>query len=214
MNNELSLAVKLQIICQTLIKILRGFKLKVFLKKSSGIMFVGKNVSIQNAQNIVVGNNVKFEANSEIQGMSKEGIFFGNNVTIGNGTMIRPSSYYGVGKIGVGMKMEDNSSIGPMGYIGCAGKIIIGKNVMIGPRVSLFAENHVFKSIDTNIKAQGVTNLGIKIEDNCWIGSGSIILDGVVLKEGTIVGAGAVVTKSFPANSVIMGVPAKLVKKR
>lgn len=78
-------------------------------------MFVGKNVNIQNAQNIVVGNNVKFEANSEIQGMSKEGIFFGNNVTIGNGTMIRPSSYYGVGKIGAGMKMEDNSSIGPMG---------------------------------------------------------------------------------------------------
>lgn len=104
--------------------------------------------------------------------------------------------------------------MGQWGYIGCAGKIIIEKNVMIGPRVSLFAENHVFKSIDTNIKAQGVTNLGIKIEDNCWIGSGSIILDGVVLKEGTIVGAGAVVTKSFPANSVIMGVPAKLVKKR
>lgn len=85
---------------------------------------------------------------------------------------------------------------------------------MIGPRVSFFAENHNFSKVVTNIKQQGVSNVGIKVEDNCWIGSGSIILDGVHLKSGCVVAAGAVVTKSFPANVVIAGVPAKILKSR
>ena len=103
------------------------------------------------------------------------GLIFGNNVTIGRYTEIRPSSYYGVGNLGKGLEIGDNSSIGPFGFIGCSGKIEIGKNVMIGPRVSLFAENHNFSDKNRSIKHQGVNNKGIVIEDNCWIGSGAII---------------------------------------
>ncbi|WML36795.1 hypothetical protein [Clostridium sp. OS1-26] len=78
---------------------------------------------------------MKFEMHCEVQGLSKRGLVFGDNVTIGNSAMIRPSSYYGV-EVGEGLKMGNNSSIGPMSYIGCAGYINIGSNVMIGPRVS------------------------------------------------------------------------------
>lgn len=54
--------------------------------------------------------------------------------------------------------------------MGCSGKIVIGNNVMIGPRVSLFAESHNFSDIHSSIKSQGVNNKGITIEDDCWIG--------------------------------------------
>lgn len=82
--------------------------------------------------------------------------------------------------------MESNSSIGPYGFVSCSGKITIGKNVMIGSRVSLFAENHNFSEKDKSIKEQGVNNKGIIIEDNCWIGSGVIILDGVTIGSGSV----------------------------
>ena len=52
------------------------------------------------------------------------------------------------------------------------------------------------------------------IEDDCWIGSGVRILDGVTIGHGSIVGAGAVVTKSIPPYSVAVGVPAKVMSKR
>lgn len=139
---------------------------------------------------------------------------FGNNVTIGRFTSIRPSSYYGVGNIGYGLEMGDNSSIGPYGYVGCSGRISIGKNVMIGPRVSFFAENHNFTGKSTSIKSQGVNNKGITVEDNCWIGSGVIILDGVTIGSESVIGAGTLVTKDVPKNSVVYDKRDKATKNR
>jgi len=64
------------------------------------------------------------------------------------------------------------------------------------------------------MQAQGVTRAGIVIEDDCWLGAGAKILDGVTVGAGSVVGAGAVVTRSFPPKSVIGGVPAKLLRHR
>ena len=139
---------------------------------------------------------------------------FGKNVTIGRYTSIRPSSYYGVGKIGYGLEIGENSSIGPYGFVGCSGKITIGKNVMIGPRVSLFAENHNFSDVSTTIKEQGVNNKGILIEDDCWIGSGVIILDGVTIGHGSVIGAGTLVTKDIKEKSVVYDKREKVLKDR
>ena len=85
---------------------------------------------------------------------------------------------------------------------------------MIGPRVSLFAENHNFSDKNRSIKHQGVNNKGIVIEDNCWIGSGAIILDGVTIGSGTVIGAGTLVTKDVPKNSIIYDSRSKVLKKR
>lgn len=124
---------KLIIYLETAKKIFRGMLRKIFFRESTGLLFVGKNTKISHMHNIIVGKNVKFERNCEIQGLSKKNLKFGNNVTIGADTMIRPSSYYGI-DLGEGMEIGDNSSIGPFSYIGCAGYIKIGKNVMIGPK--------------------------------------------------------------------------------
>ena len=144
---------------------------------------------------------MKFESFSEIQGLASEGLIFGDNVTIGKYVQIRPSSYYG-GDYGQGLSMGNNSSIGPNAYVGCSGKITIGDNVMIGPKCSLFAENHNFSSKKLTIKEQGVNQKGIVIEDDCWIGSNVIILDGVRIGRGSVIGAGSLVSKDIPAGSI------------
>ena len=138
-----------------------------------------------------------------MQGLARKGLKFGNNVTIGADTMIRPSSYYGI-DLGEGLEIGDNSSIGPLSYIGCSGFIKIGNNVMFGPKVSLFAENHNFSNKDIDIKLQGTNKKGITIEDNCWIGSNVIILDGVTIGAGSVIGAGTIVTKDIPKNSKVI----------
>lgn len=201
-NKEISNTDKLGIYARTAFKLFRGSIKGIGIKKKSPI-FIGRKVEITHKGNIYCGKNVKFESYSEIHGLATNGLRFGNNVTIGRFTSIRPSSYYGVGQIGYGLEISENSSIGPYGYIGCSGKVRIGKNVMIGPRVFLFAENHNFSEKDISIKEQGVNNKGITIEDDCWIGSGVIILDGVTVGSGSVIGAGTLVTKDIPKNSII-----------
>lgn len=172
-------------------------------------MFIGKHVDIAHKEKIL-WKNVKFEDYSEVHGLSTNGLKFGKNVTIDRYTSMRPSSYYG----GYGLEMGENSSIGSYGFVGCSGKIKIGKNVMIGLRVSLFAENHNFSDVSTIIKEQGVNNKGITIEDDCWIGSGVIILDGVTIGHGSVIGAGTLVTKDIRAKSVVYDKRAKITHKR
>ena len=141
------------------------------------------------------------------------GLIFGDYVTISRGVMIRPSSYYG-NDLGKGLVMGEHSSIGPYGYIGCSGKITIGKNVMFGPKCSLFAENHNFSDTESSIKSQGVNQKGITIEDDCWIGSNVIILDGVTIGKGSVIGAGTMVTKDVPAGSVVVDKREKKYRER
>ena len=203
MDNRISKGDKLSIYWRAGIKALRGVFKKPFLKHTDGLLMIGKGVQITHGKHITCGKRVKFEDYSEIHGLCSEGLVFGNDVTIGRGVMIRPSSYYG-GDLGKGLVIGDNSSIGPDAYVGCSGKIVIGKNVMFGPKCSLFAENHNFSDGNTTIKSQGVNQKGIVIEDNCWIGSNVIILDGVHIGKGSVIGAGTLVTKDIPENSVVM----------
>lgn len=203
-SKEVLIRDKTRIYIKSAFKILRGLIKGFTLKRKKFPLFIGKRVELTHKSHIYVGKNVKFEAYSEIHGLSKYGLHFNDNVTIGRYTMIRPSSYYGVGNIGYGLTMGKNSSIGPFSFVGCSGKITIGKNVIIGPNVSLFAENHNFDKLEIPIKFQGVNNKGIEIEDNCWIGDGVIILDGVKIGHGSIIGAGTIVLRNIPSNSIVV----------
>lgn len=203
MHNEISIFDKFIILWNTGSKFSRGLIRRLFLKKASGLFLVGKHVSITHGKHIICGKNVKFEDYSEIHGLCRDGLIFGDYVTIGRGVMIRPSSYYG-GDYGSGLVIGEHSSIGPYAYVGCSGKIVIGKNVMFGPKCSLFAENHNFSDQSTSIKSQGVNQKGITVEDDCWIGSNVVILDGVKIGKGSVIAAGTLVNKDVPPGSVIM----------
>ena len=88
------------------------------------------------------------------------------------------------------------------------GGITIEDDVQIGPKVSLITENHPLdpaarKSLDLK---------SILVKKNAWIGAGAIILPGVTIGENSVVAAGAVVNKDVPANTVVGGVPAKVIR--
>jgi len=192
---------------------IRGIPYYFIFKANKGLIFKGKSVKIRNPRYIYSYGNLVIEDYAEIQGISKRGIHFGKNVTIGRFAMIRPSGYYGR-EIGEGLKIGDHSNIGAYNYIGCSGYIEIGNDVMLSPRVSIYSENHNFSDIETPIKSQGVSKGITIIEDNCWIAANSIILSNVKIKRGSIVAAGAVVTKDVEENSIVGGNPAKLIRKR
>ena len=95
------------------------------------------------------------------------------------------------------------------------GQVQIGDHVMMAPRVRVYTVNHKTTAIDVPMDLQGNEHpKPVEIGDDCWIGDGAIILPGSKIGPHSIVGAGAVVTRSFPAYSVVGGVPAKCIKTR
>ncbi len=192
---------------------LRGMIQRLYFKRSSGWVLVGKGASIRYARHLSVGRDFIVEDYAEVNCMTYRGIIAGDRVTIGKHAIIRPTNIYG-SAIGEGLKIGNNSSIGPYSYIGCSGFIEIGDNVMMSPRVSIYAENHLFDNPDLSIKDQGVKREFVKIEDDCWIAANTVILAGVTIGRGSVIAAGSVVTKDVPPYSIVGGVPAKVIKSR
>jgi acetyltransferase-like isoleucine patch superfamily enzyme len=192
---------------------LRGLMYRLCIGSVKGSLFIGKNVAIRYPKNLHLGNQVIIEDGAEINCLASNGMHLGDRVSIGKYAIIRPSNIYG-GPIGEGLVMGNNSNIGPYNYIGCSGKITIGDNVMLAPRVSIYAENHVFDNPNITIKAQGVSKMEVVIEDDCWIAANAVILAGVTIGKGSVVAAGSVVNEDVPAFSVVAGVPARVIKSR
>lgn len=91
-------------------------------------------------------------------------------------------------------------------YIQGINKIYIGDNTIFAPGVKIISANHDKYDFTKHDKNTGPIVIGA----NCWLGANSIILPGVNLGDNVIVAAGAVVTKSFPSNVTLVGVPAKI----
>lgn len=94
------------------------------------------------------------------------------------------------------------------------GDIVVGERCLIAAHCGIYANNHRFHNIEEPITAQGISRKGIVIEDDCWLGHAVTVLDGVTIGKGSVIGAGAVVTKDIPPYSVAVGVPAKVIKNR
>ena len=88
------------------------------------------------------------------------------------------------------------------------GGITIEDNVLIGPKANLITENHPLNPGDRKT----LVCKPIVIKRNAWIGAAATILPGVTIGENAVVAAGAVVSKDVPANTVVSGVPAKIIK--
>lgn len=89
-------------------------------------------------------------------------------------------------------------------------KITIGKDVLIGPNVTMSTTGH---PIDPAHRQDGMYSFPITIGDNVWIGGNVTILPGVTIGENSVIGAGSVVTKDIPANVVAFGAPCKVYRE-
>lgn len=97
---------------------------------------------------------------------------------------------------------------------GYSAGITIGNGVRIGAHTLIIGSDHNIEGRDTPIWKKGSTSLGIKINDDVWIGSNVTILDGVELGQGCVIAAGAVVTKNVSPFAIVAGVPAKTIRER
>ena len=128
-----------------------------------------------------------------------------------------PEGTYSFGNILVGDDV--NLGIRPRLSAKCS-KIVIGNKVMFGPEVTIMGGNHRtdlvgrFMSDVSDSDKRPEDDRGVVIEDDVWIGTQAVILHGVIIGRGSIVGAGAVVTKSVLPYSIVGGVPARLIKWR
>jgi acetyltransferase-like isoleucine patch superfamily enzyme len=112
------------------------------------------------------------------------------------------------------LEIGEDTLIGPYVCMAGPGSIEIGKDCMIASHTSLYANNHIFKDREIPIRLQGLTCRGIEIGDDCWLGTGVRVVDGVKIEKGCVIGAGAVVTRSLPPYSIAVGVPAKVIGQR
>lgn len=111
------------------------------------------------------------------------------------------------------ISLGNNSGIGINAQI--APYVSIGNDVMMGPDCMMYTRNHGMERTGVPMWRQEFTKpKPIVIEDDVWIGSRVIILPGVHIGKGSVIGAGAVVTKNVEPYSVVGGNPAKLIRKR
>ncbi|WP_374445259.1 DapH/DapD/GlmU-related protein [Epilithonimonas sp.] len=189
----------------------RGLQVLLYLKKPKG-MLLGKRVNFFNISKMKWGKFLRLGNDVYVSALAKQGIEFGDNVSIGAFSRIIVSTSFN--DIGEKIKIGNNVGIGEFAYLGGSGGLEIGDECIVGQYLSCHPENHNYQNIEMPIRHQGVSRKGIKIGKNCWIGSKVTILDGVEIGDGCILAAGSVITKSFPENSIIGGIPAKILKTR
>ncbi|MHA1268007.1 MAG: DapH/DapD/GlmU-related protein [Candidatus Helarchaeota archaeon] len=130
----------------------------------------------------------------------------GSNVRIGMNVEIRfPRRIF----IGNNVGINDNV------FILNHGKVTIGNNTLIGPGVIILTVDHklTVENSEEPCWSRGRIIKPVKIENNVFIGAGSIILPGVTIGDWSVVGAGSVVTSDVPEMSIVAGNPAKLIRR-
>lgn len=163
------------------------------LKKINSILRkIFKKSSIKENAQYIIDNpkNLILHENTQI----KEGVVFqcrNNIIEIGSNTGI---SYYSV----------------------IFGNVKIGNYCRIGPGVKIIAGNHTTEYVeDIPMKLlKDPKAKGINIGNDVWIGTNSVILDGVTIGDSVIIGAGSIVTKSIESRTIVVGNPAKVIRKR
>jgi acetyltransferase-like isoleucine patch superfamily enzyme len=154
--------------------------------KLDGLAFIGPGVVLQ------IGKQARIE--------------LGRWSWIGHGTKIR--SHEGVVSIGA------KTVLGQECTISAFQQVSIGRECVIADRVMLIDFDHGVVEVDRPVRQQGIYKRDVRVGNNVWIGYGACILRGVTVGDNAIIGTSAVVTRDVPANAVVAGVPARLIRMR
>jgi acetyltransferase-like isoleucine patch superfamily enzyme len=154
--------------------------------KLDGLAFIGPGVVLQ------VGKQAQLE--------------IGRWSWIGHGTKIR--AHEGIVSIGAKTVMGQECTISSFQHVK------IGRECVIADRVMFIDFDHGVVEVERPIRVQGIYKRDVNIGNNVWIGYGACILRGVTVGDNAIIGTNSVVTKDVPANAVVAGLPARVIRMR
>src|ERR687891_2539326 len=154
--------------------------------QTDGLVFFGKRLELQ---------------------IGKRGtIRFGRFAWIGDGTKIRCHE----GEVVIGAK----TVLGQECTISVYKHVRIGEQCVIADRAMFIDFDHSVAEVERPIRVQGIYKRDVDVGSNCWIGYGACVLRGVRIGDNSIVGTNSVVTKDVPANAVVAGMPARIIRMR
>jgi acetyltransferase-like isoleucine patch superfamily enzyme len=154
--------------------------------QTSGMLFLGRGLELQ------IGRRGQ--------------IRFGRFVWIGDGTKIR--CHEGVVEIG------DKTVFGQECTVSAYQRVQIGEQCVIADRAMFIDFDHGVVDVETPIRRQGIYKRDVVVGSNVWIGYNACVLRGVTVGDNAIIGTNSVVTRDVPANAVVGGVPAKVIRTR
>jgi acetyltransferase-like isoleucine patch superfamily enzyme len=154
--------------------------------RSDGLLFFGRHLELEIAR--------------------KGRIDFGRFVWIGDGTKIRCHE----GRVEIGAK----TVIGQECTISAYQRVRIGEQCVIADRAMFIDFDHGVVEVERPIRVQGIYKRDVVVGSNVWIGYGACILRGVHVGDNSIIGTNSVVTKDVPANAVVAGIPARIIRMR
>ncbi len=181
------------------------------IMKLDGTVGIEAGVRIAYASKIRLEKGVYLDSGVYLHALPA-GISIGHDTFVMHHTMLHVFNFRNLPQAGI--KIGHNCFIGEFNVMRGQGGISIGNNVYTGPMVQIVAVNHVYSDPHKLIREQGITAQGITIEDDVWLGANAVVVDGVSIGQGSIIGAGAVVTTDIPPYSIAVGIPAKVVKDR
>jgi acetyltransferase-like isoleucine patch superfamily enzyme len=155
--------------------------------ETSGMLFLGRRLELQ----IAKGARIRF----------------GRFVWLGDGTKIR---CHDDGQVEIGEK----TVFGQECTISAYRRVRIGEQCVIADRAMFIDFDHGVVEVERTIRAQGIYKREVEVGANCWIGYNACILRGVRVGDNSVIGANAVVTSNVPANAVVGGVPARVIRMR
>ncbi len=154
--------------------------------RTSGMLFLGRRLELQ----IGRGGEIRF----------------GRFVWIGDGSKIR--CHEGVVEIG------DKTVMGQECTISAYQRVRIGEQCVIADRAMFIDFDHGVVEVERPIRVQGIYKRDVEVGSNVWVGYGACVLRGVRVGDNSIIGTNAVVTRDVPANAVVAGVPARIIRMR
>ena len=154
--------------------------------RTDGLLFLGRGLELQIAR--------------------KGSIRFGRFVWIGDGTKIR--CHEGVVEIG------SKTVMGQECTISAYQRVRIGEECVIADRAMFIDFDHGVVEVERPIRVQGIYKRDVEVGSNVWIGYGACVLRGVSVGDNSIVGTNSVVTRDVPANAVVAGIPARVIRMR
>ena len=182
------------------------FKDLIWIFKNLRHNKIAFNIYLKNIDNIEIGKNCKILRGCELDASGNGKIIIHNNVTLNPYVFLQANKGF--------IEIGENSEINNFTIINSGAKIMIGNNVLIGPKVNIISYTHNYKDSNILIRKQNAPTKKILIEDDVWIGANTTILYGVKIGKGAVVGANSLVTKDIEPYTINVGSPTKTIGKR